>query len=112
MRRRRPPEVAEEGLFRRPAWAWAELGLTALFGDGPPTPPATPWASAWQLCELGALSDDELSVLRAAAAGDVPDWLDCNPVQAASLLARWSGPIRGLKLRPLPHWRNNLRAVH
>ncbi len=65
-----------------------------------------------ELVELGALSDDELGVLRAAAAGGaVPDWLDCDPDRAAGLLARWEGPIVGLKLKPLPHWRNNLRAV-
>lgn len=85
--------------------------MRALFGDGPPSPPASPWQAACELVELGALTGDEIAVLRAAAAGDVPGWLGCSVEQAAGLLARWEGPIRGLKLRPLPHWRGGLRTV-
>ncbi|PZS06329.1 MAG: hypothetical protein DLM56_00440 [Pseudonocardiales bacterium] len=85
-----------------------------MFGDGLPSPPASPWQAACELVELGALTEDEIDVLKVAAQGDVEAiaWLGCSVEQAAGLLQRWSGPIPGLKLAPLPHWRNNLRAVH
>lgn len=106
MRRRTPPEGAETGLFTRPVWAWDALGYLVPIGAYP----APGWDAACALVERGALAEEEIAVLRAAAAGHVPE-LDCTPDQAASLLARWEGPIPGLKLRRLPHWRNGLRAV-
>lgn len=55
------------------------------------------------LIEHSALTWAELLVLRNAAAGE-ETLLDVDREQAVSLLARWEGPVRGLRFRPLPHW--------
>lgn len=70
-------------------------------------PGLTPVEAAWALVEASALTWAELLALRAAAVAEQPEdspLPDLPPERAAALLARWSGPIKGLRLRPLRHW--------
>lgn len=62
-------------------------------------------AATW-LIEHGQLSWEELGILRDAAAGVEEGPLNVTRERAAGMLARWSGPIPGLKLVPLRHWQS------
>lgn len=66
----------------------------------------TPFEACRVLIEHSALTMAELRALEAAAAGapDVLTLLAVSRRQAQSMLARWRGPIDGLRLLPLRHW--------
>jgi hypothetical protein len=80
----------------------------------PPEPPYEPFAlpgiskedAAVWLIEHGQLTWEEIMILEAAVAGVEDGPLNLTAEQAAMHLARWRGPIRGLRLIELPHWRS------
>lgn len=90
------------GPFERPTTAWAALGVVDLFDGRTGARPDTLPARVHALVEASALTPDEVTALQHAADGTRP--LDgLTPEQAAHTLARWRGPIPGLRLLPLAH---------
>lgn len=63
----------------------------------------TPAEACGVLISHSALSWAELMVLEAAAAGE-ETVLELGRREAAGQLARWRGPLPGLRLVPLAHW--------
>src|SRR5690625_4626782 len=102
-RLRRPPVRRVVELFDRSPSAWIALGQFAAFDQDTAAPPLTLPERARALIEASALTVAELDALEAAAAGE-QRLAGLTADAAAGLLARWRGPIPGLKLRPLPHW--------
>lgn len=103
----RPQELEPPGPFDRTAAAWAALGFPGEdWCDSPPTEPAD---RARTLIECSALTPDEIAILEWIEMGGDNPCLPITAEMAGRMLARWRGPIPGLKLVPLAHWK--LRRV-
>lgn len=98
-RRRRTSHV---GPFERPSRVWAALGSVDPFDNVTGLRPDTVADRVRVIVSGSALTPDELAALERAADGSRP--LDGLPAdRAAAALARWRGPISGLRLLPLAH---------